>query len=89
MDESTVIQIAVMAMETTAKVAAPILVVSLLIGFTVSILQSVTQIQEMTLAFVPKLAGVGVTIVVAGSWMMAQLEGFTRSLFDLIPSLLH
>ena len=58
MDETTVVEIAVQAMVVTAKVAAPILVTTLAIGFAVSLLQSVTQIQEFTMAFVPKLLGV-------------------------------
>lgn len=88
MDDAVVLQIAVDAMVVTAKVAAPILVVTLVIGFGVSVFQSVTQIQEMTLTFVPKLAGVAITLAVAGGWMLAELEGFVRRLFDLIPTLL-
>lgn len=87
MDEATVIEIAVQAMIVTGKVAAPILIVSLTIGFGVSLLQSVTQIQEFTLTFVPKLLGVAMTLVVAGGWMLAELETFTRELFDLVPRL--
>lgn len=87
MDEATVIEIAVQAMIVTGKVAAPILMVSLTIGFGVSLLQSVTQIQEFTLTFVPKLLGVAVTLAVAGSWMLTELETFTRQLFDLVPQL--
>jgi flagellar biosynthetic protein FliQ len=86
-DESTVVEIAIQAMMVTGKVAAPILIVSLTIGFGVSLLQSVTQIQEFTLTFVPKLIGVGVTLAVAGSWMLTQLETFTRQMFDLVPRL--
>jgi len=88
MDEATVLEIALQAMIVTAKVAAPILVVSLVVGFAVSLLQSVTQIQEFTLSFVPKLAGVAVTLVVAGGWMLTELETFTRSMFDLVPRLI-
>lgn len=88
MDESTVIEIAVQAMIVAGKVAAPILIVSLAIGFGVSLLQSVTQIQEFTLTFVPKLLGVALTLVVAGSWMLTELETFTRSMFDLVPQLI-
>jgi flagellar biosynthetic protein FliQ len=87
-DEATVIEIALQAMIVTAKVAAPILLVSLVVGFGVSLLQSVTQIQEFTLSFVPKLAGVGITLVVAGGWMLTELETFTRSMFDLVPQLI-
>jgi flagellar biosynthetic protein FliQ len=87
MDDAVVVQIAVQAMVVTAKVASPILVVSLVIGFGVSLFQSVTQIQEFTLTFVPKLIGVAVTLLVAGGWMLTELETFTRSMFDLVPQL--
>ena len=87
MTDQTVIQIAVMTMIVAAKVAAPILVMSLAIGLTISILQSITQIQEVTLTFVPKLAGVALVIVITGNWMLKQLTGFTEQLFHMIPSL--
>ena len=87
MDDAVVVQIAVQAMIVTAKVASPILVVSLVIGFSVSLFQSVTQIQEFTLTFVPKLVGIAVTLLVAGGWMLTELETFTRSMFDLVPQL--
>ena len=88
MDDAVVVQIAVQAMVVTAKVAAPILVVSLVVGFFVSLFQSVTQIQEFTLTFVPKLVAVGITLAVAGGWMLTQLEAFTVEMFDLIPQLI-
>ena len=88
MDEAVVIEIAIAAMVVTGKVAAPILIVSLVVGFVVSLFQSVTQIQEFTLSFVPKLLGVAVTLVVAGGWMLATLETFTREMFDLVPRLI-
>lgn len=87
MTDTTVIQIAIQTMLITAKLAAPILIVSLGIGVGVSLVQSVTQIQEFTLTFVPKLVGVGLVVVVAGNWMLHELISFTRSLFALIPTL--
>jgi flagellar biosynthetic protein FliQ len=87
LDESTIIEIAIQAMIVTGKVAAPILLTSLVIGFTVSLVQSVTQIQEFTLSFVPKILGVAVVLVVAGSWMLTELETFTKSMFELVPQL--
>jgi flagellar biosynthetic protein FliQ len=89
MTDSDVIQIATQTLMVAAKVSAPILIVSLAIGFGVSLVQSVTQIQEHTLTFVPKLAGVAIVIVVAGNWMLAELLGFTRDLFALIPGLIR
>lgn len=87
MDESTVIQIAVQAMIVTAKVAAPILLTTLAVGFSVSLLQSVTQIQEFTMSFVPKLIGVALVLVLGGSWMLTELQSFARTMFDLVPEL--
>lgn len=89
MDETTVVEIAVQAMVVTAKVAAPILVTTLAIGFAVSLLQSVTQIQEFTMAFVPKLLGVALVLVLGGSWMLAELQTFARAMFDLVPDLVR
>ena len=51
-------------------------------------IQSATQIQEQTLTFVPKLAGVALVIVITGHWMLAQIIGFTQSLFEMIPHLI-
>jgi len=70
------------------KLSAPILLTSLVIGFTVSLFQSMTQIQEFTLAFVPKLIGVGIALLVSGNWMLHTLVTFTENLFERIPSLL-
>ena len=89
MTDTTVIEIALRMMTVTAKVAAPILITSLAIGLAISLFQSVTQIQEVTLTFVPKLAGVALVIVVSGHWMLGQLISFTHQLFDLIPRLIN
>jgi flagellar biosynthetic protein FliQ len=65
------------------SLAGPILVASLAVGLVVSIIQAATQINEATLTFLPKLLVATLIIVVAGPWMMDQLLGFTRSIFDL------
>jgi len=54
----------------------------------VSLFQSVTQIQEVTLSFVPKMVAVGVAVLVSGSWMLNEMISFTRQLFAQVPSLL-
>ncbi len=59
-----------------------------MVGLFVSILQSATQIQEVTLTFVPKLIVVAVVMLVAGNWMMEQIKQFTVQMFDLIPQLI-
>jgi flagellar biosynthetic protein FliQ len=86
--DAAVIEIALNAIMTSAKLAAPILIVTLAIGLGISILQSVTQIQEVTLTFVPKLLGVGVVILAAGHWMLREMVAFTEQLFTQLPSLL-
>ena len=63
-------------------------VTALAVGFLVSLFQSMTQIQEFTLSFVPKLVGVGIALLVSGNWMLQTLIDFTRDLFELVPSLL-
>lgn len=88
MDSQAIIHIAVQTMIISAKLAGPILIVSLAIGLGVSLIQSVTQIQEVTLTFVPKLAGVALVIVMTGSWMLSQLVAFTNQLFNEIPGLI-
>ena len=88
MTDTTVINIALQTMVVALKLSAPILVTSLVIGFTISLFQSMTQIQEFTLAFVPKLVGVGVALLISGGWMLQTLVDFTRDLFALVPSLL-
>lgn len=88
MNDASVVHIAVMSMELAAKLAAPILLVSLAIGFGISVMQSVTQIQEITLSFVPKLIGVAVVILISGQWMLDQAVDFTHNLFDFLPTLL-
>ena len=88
MTDTTVIQLALQTMLVALKLSAPILATSLVIGFTVSLFQSMTQIQEFTLSFVPKLIGVGVALLVCGNWMLHTLIDFTNDLFEMIPSLL-
>ncbi|MEP9362267.1 flagellar biosynthesis protein FliQ [Nocardioides sp. CN2-186] len=88
MSDTAVIDIALHTMLVALKLSAPILLTSLVIGFAVSLFQSLTQIQEVTLAFVPKLVGVGVALLFCGNWMMHTLVAFTNDLFDSIPTLL-
>ncbi|KQW42560.1 flagellar biosynthetic protein FliQ [Nocardioides sp. Root1257] len=88
MSDTAIIHIALQTMLVALKLSAPILLTSLVIGFAVSLFQSLTQIQEVTLAFVPKLVGVGVALLICGNWMMHTLVAFTNDLFDAIPGLL-
>ena len=88
MNDTVIIEIALRTMLVALKLSAPILVTSLVIGFTISLFQSMTQIQEFTLAFVPKLLGVGLALLFCGNWMLHTLVSFTVDLFEAIPSML-
>jgi flagellar biosynthesis protein FliQ len=88
MNDTQVIHIGLQTMIAAGKLAAPILLTALAIGFAVSLFQSVTQIQEGTLAFVPKAVGVGVALLVSGNWMLHELITFTTTLYSQIPQML-
>ena len=88
MTDSVVLDIALQTMLVALKLSAPVLATSLAIGFAISLFQAMTQIQEFTLSFVPKVIGVGVALIVSGNWMLHTLMDFTVDLFDRIPSLL-
>jgi flagellar biosynthesis protein FliQ len=88
MTDAAIVDIIIHTMFVTAKVVGPMLLVSLVVGFTVSLLQSVTQIQEFTLTFVPKFIGLGLVLLLGGPWMLAELIGYTNALFDTIPALI-
>ena len=75
------------AMEETLMIAAPMLLVALVIGLIVSIFQAATQINEATLSFIPKLVGVFVALVVAGPWMLSIMLDYMREVFGGIPNL--
>ncbi len=88
MTDTVIIEIAMQTMMVALKLSAPVLTTALVIGFTVSLFQSMTQIQEFTLAFVPKLVGVGIALLVSGNWMLHTLMTFTTQLYERIPALL-
>ena len=88
MTDTTIIELAMRTMLVALKLSAPILLTSLVIGFAVSLFQSMTQIQEVTLAFVPKLLGVGLALLLCGNWMLHTLISFTQDLFEAVPSML-
>jgi flagellar biosynthetic protein FliQ len=87
MSQDSVISICVSAMEVAMKIALPLLLVGLVVGLIVSIFQAVTQIQEQTLSFIPKIAGMAVVLVVLGPWMLSQILAWTEELYSQIPSL--
>ena len=75
------------AMEVTLMVAAPMLLVALIIGLVISIFQAATQINEATLSFIPKLVGIFIALVVAGPWMLAVMLDYMRGVLTGIPGL--
>ena len=88
MTQADVLSLALQSLVLAAKLAAPMLVTSLVVGFAISVFQSVTQIQEPTLAFVPKAIAVSVALLVCGHWMIIEAVDFTTRLFTMIPSYL-
>ena len=88
MSVSGVMDVFTRALMTAGELAAPLLLTALVVGLAISILQSITQVQEQTVAFVPKLVAVAIALVVCGQWMISELVSFTHQLFDQIPALL-
>ena len=89
MTDNQVVQLGVQAFEVSMKLGAPILLTALILGFGISLFQSVTQIQEATRSFVPKAVGVGVALLFSGNWMLHQMTSYTTNLFEQIPALLR
>jgi flagellar biosynthetic protein FliQ len=88
MNANAVLDISVQAMLVSAKLAAPILITALVVGFAVSLVQSITQIQEPTLSFVPKAVGVALALLICGQWMISVMLTFTTDMFQRIPALI-
>ena len=88
MDDTAILDIGLQALLVASKLAAPTLLTALVVGFAISLLQSVTQIQEVTLSFVPKALAVGVALLVTGKWMLHEITAFTTGLYGRIPDLL-
>jgi flagellar biosynthesis protein FliQ len=87
MTPETVMTIGRHALEVTVLLAMPLLLVILAVGLLVGIFQAATQINEMTLSFIPKLIAMAATIAIAGPWMLKLMVGYTRELFESIPGL--
>jgi flagellar biosynthetic protein FliQ len=87
MTPDTVMMIGRHALEMTLLLAAPMLLVALVIGLLVGVVQAATQINEMTLSFIPKLLGTAAVLLLAGPWMLKEMVGYTRQLIESIPSL--
>jgi flagellar biosynthesis protein FliQ len=84
-NEDQVLNLGMDAIVVALKIALPVLLVGLIVGFAISIFQAVTQIQEMTLTFIPKILAMVAVIVVAGPWMLDQILSYTAELWSSIP----
>ena len=87
MNTDVVIGLATQAMQLALKVAMPLLLAGLVVGLLVSIFQAITQIQEMTLTFIPKILAAIVVMVVGGPWMLNQIVTYTQQLWQGIPGI--
>lgn len=88
MNSQTILTIGQQALEMTLMISAPLLLTALAIGLVVSIMQAATQINEMTLSFIPKLVGVFAVMVLAGPWMLQTLVDYVQRLFTSIPQVI-
>lgn len=87
MTPETVMSLAYQAMVITLLLAAPLLLTALTVGLLVSLFQAATQINEMTLSFIPKILAVFAVLVISGPWLLGLITDFTRELFQNIPLL--
>jgi flagellar biosynthetic protein FliQ len=87
MTPETVMGIGQHALVVTLMIAAPLLLTALAVGLLIGVLQAATQINEMTLSFIPKLLALAAVLVIAGPWMLRTLIDYTRHLIESLPSL--
>ncbi|MCP3977313.1 MAG: flagellar biosynthetic protein FliQ [bacterium] len=87
MSDAEVLDILAGAFTIATKIAGPILMTALIIGVVISLVQTVTQIQEMTLTFVPKLVGSGLVLLLGGNWMLREMISWIEGLWSIIPTL--
>jgi len=88
MTPETIVGLVQQALEVTLLISAPLLLAALITGLVISVFQAATQINEMTLSFIPKLLAVFAALVLAGPWMLSVIVDFTRRLFSAIPGLI-
>ena len=89
MDPQQVVSLAQDAITITLILAGPVLVVGMVVGVLIALFQAVTQIQEMTLTFVPKIVAVMLTMLFLSSWLLIKLTDYTHELFTRIPYLIR
>ena len=89
MNQDVVINVGMQAMQLAFKVAMPLLLVGLVVGLVISVFQAVTQIQEQTLTFIPKIVAMGLVLVIAGPWMLSEVVTYTQQLYSSIPTMIE
>jgi len=89
MNQSEIIALAVATLKLAFLLSIPALLVGMIIGLLVSIFQATTQINEMTLSFVPKIIGIAVILIITMPWMLNEMIDFTTYVFKLIPTFLR
>jgi flagellar biosynthesis protein FliQ len=89
MNEDIVLQLGQDALKTMAMISAPLLLSTLIVGLIVSIFQALTQINENTLTFVPKMIVIGIVIILAGPWMIDVMKSYTINLFDNMATIVR
>jgi len=89
MNEDLIVQLGQDALKTTAMLAGPLLIATLVIGLAVSIFQALTQINESTLSFIPKMLVVALVIVLAGPWMLDVMTHYTINLYQNIGTMIR
>ncbi|MFC7400883.1 flagellar biosynthesis protein FliQ [Citricoccus sp. GCM10030269] len=89
MDQNAVVDLGVQSLLTAAKLSAPLLLTALAVGLGIGLLQSATQVQEITLSFVPKAIAVAIVLALAGFWMIQEMVTFTQWCFSQIPHLIN
>jgi flagellar biosynthetic protein FliQ len=87
MNQDVVVSLTMDAISVAMKIAVPMLMAGLVVGLIVSVFQAVTQIQEQTLAFIPKVVALVAIIAIFGPWMLGQLETYTTALWASIPQM--
>ncbi|OJU79960.1 MAG: EscS/YscS/HrcS family type III secretion system export apparatus protein [Solirubrobacterales bacterium 70-9] len=86
MNQEEVIKLATDALMLALKIGMPLLLAGLIVGLLISVFQAVTQIQEMTLSFIPKILAVALVLIVGGPWMLSQIVSYTTDLYHSIPN---
>jgi flagellar biosynthetic protein FliQ len=86
MDETYLITLSQNAITVMLVIAGPVLLISLLIGTIISLIQAATQVNEVTMTFIPKIIGIGLVLILLGSWMMQQILVFTAGIFNSLPN---